>query len=267
VREYALRGTVARVDRKSGIVAIRHEEIPGYMPSMTMPFDLREDPILEDLQVGDKVEGNLTVSPESSKLEDLVITELAAPASPEGGSGATGSKATVLELGAVVPDFSMTTQDGTPLSLTDLRGKVVVLTFIYTRCPLPDYCPLMDRKFADLARRVALLGDDGQGIRLLSVSFDPEHDTPDVLARHARVVGAKPPRWTFAVAAHEELRKVAEALGLTYGATEREIIHTLSTAVIGPDGRLSTIERGNAWSVDEIFSAVRTLLKEATGRS
>ncbi len=126
----------------------------------------------------------------------------------------------MLEPGEPVPDFAMTTQDGKTLRLSDLRGKVVVLTFIYTRCPLPDFCPLMDGKFAELARTVAAVPGRAEQVRLLSVSFDPEHDTPEVLAKHAKLRGAKPPLWTFAVASHEELRKVAAPLGLTYGPRE-----------------------------------------------
>jgi protein SCO1/2 len=261
-RTFTLRGEVARVDRERGIVAIRHEEIAGYMPAMTMPFDLTGDPILDELQVGDQVEGKLVVTAKTSALKDMIITELAEPGADGEGEGKTPSGPKAIEPGEVVPDFTMTTQEGARLALSDLRGEVVVLTFIYTRCPLPDYCPLMDRKFAELERRVALLGAAGERIRLLSVSFDPEHDTPEVLARHAKAVGAKPPRWTFAVAAHDELRKVAGALGLTYGATGNEIIHTLSTAVIGPDGKLARLERGNSWGVDELFSAVRALAKD-----
>jgi protein SCO1/2 len=92
----------------------------------------------------------------------------------------------VLEKGDQVPDFAMTTQEGKPLKLSDLRGSVVALTFIYTRCPLPDYCPLMDRKFGELASRIGVIPERAKRIRLISLSFDPEHDTKEVLAKHAQ---------------------------------------------------------------------------------
>ncbi len=117
----------------------------------------------------------------------------------------------------MVPDFTMTTQEGRTLALSELRGKVVVLTFIYTRCPLPDFCPLMDRKIKELAGKVDAMPGRAEQVRLLSVSFDPEHDTPEVLRKHAQVQGARPPLWTFAVASHDELAKVAGPLGLMYG--------------------------------------------------
>jgi protein SCO1/2 len=127
------------------------------------------------------------------------------------------------------------------------------MTFIYTRCPLPDFCPLMDRKFADLARLLMARPERAEGVRLLSISFDPEHDTPEVLARHARTLDATGPLWTFAVASHEELTRVGPSLGLSYGPTPSQIIHTLSTAVIGPDGRLIRLEEGNRWRPEDLF--------------
>jgi protein SCO1/2 len=252
IRRYALTGVVRTIDRASGNVAIRHDAIPGYMAAMTMPFNLKGKPELDELQVGDRIAATLVVGRDATDLEDIVITELAEPTQSEG--AAEGTKP--LEPGAAVPDFAVTTQDGRTLRLSELRGKVVVLTFIYTRCPLPDYCPLMDRRFAELARRVRTLGPAADEIRLLSISFDPEHDTPEVLERHARLVGAAPPLWTFAVADHAELHKVAGALGLAYGPAANEIIHTLSTAVIARDGTLARLLRGRDWTVDDLFAVV-----------
>ncbi len=232
VARYPLQGVVRAVDRANGIVSIRHDEIAGYMPAMTMPFRLAGAPILDDLRPGDKVRATLVVEGEESRLVDVEITEWADPAE----AAANRPAVPRLEPGAAVPDFALTTQAGAPLNLSDLQGNIVVLTFIYTRCPLPDFCPAMDKRFAELARRVKLLGDDAARVRLLSISFDPEHDTPEILAKHARAVGAQPPLWTFAVASHSELAKIAPALGLAYGPGENEIIHTLTTAVIDPRG-------------------------------
>jgi protein SCO1/2 len=153
-RDYPLVGIVEELDRESGRVVIRHEAIPGFMPAMAMPFDLKGQEVLDDLQVGDKVEGRLIVSAESSRLTDVVITALADPkavVSGRAGEG-TGGRPPLMPGGAV-PDFAMTTQTGETLRLSELRGKVVVLTFIYTRCPLPEFCPLMDRKFGELTSR------------------------------------------------------------------------------------------------------------------
>ena len=252
-KSYKLVGVVRKVDRETGVVSIRHEAIPGFMPAMTMPFDLKGQEILDDLQPGDKVEGTLQVNGDDSKLVDLNITKMATPTAP-----APAAKP-VLKAGEPVPDFAMTTLEGKTLRFSDLRGKVVVMTFIYTRCPLPNFCPAQDQRFARLAGLLKAVPQRAEHVRLLSVSFDPEHDTPEVLARHAKLRGASPPLWTFAVASHDELRKVAEPLGLTYGPTPNEIIHNLLVAVVSPDGTLARLEPGSSWTPEELFRAVARL--------
>ena len=262
-KTYALTGEVREVDAEKGRVVIRHDEIPGYMPKMTMPFHVAKD-ALEDVHVDDKVSATLKVAGERFELEDFTVTEPAEP--PALSLNLSGGEATlapvpmVLEPGEEVPDFAMTTQDGKPLKLSDLRGKVVVLTFIFTRCPRPDFCPRIDGKFAELARKIGSSAARVDQVRLLSVSFDPEHDTPEVLAAHAKLRGAKPPLWEFAVSQHDELRKVAQRLGLMYGPTENEIIHSLSTAIIGSDGRLVLLETGSSWTPENVFTMVLKLL-------
>jgi protein SCO1/2 len=259
-KSYKLVGIVRKVDRNEGVVTIRHDAIPGFMGAMTMPFDVKDRSVLEDIQPGDEVEGRLTIEGDSTELTDLRVTKLA---SPPGARGVGTAPSPALKPGELVPDFAMTTQEGKSLALSDLRGKVVVLTFIYTRCPLPDFCPLMDRRFKELAGRLAAVRGRSEGVRLLSVSFDPQHDTPERLAQHARMQGAKAPIWTFAVASHEELGKVAQPVGLMYGAAGNEVVHNLTTAVVDQSGRLAAIFPGRAWTVDEAFKMIVALIKHA----
>ncbi|MBV8316989.1 MAG: SCO family protein [Planctomycetaceae bacterium] len=278
---YKLVGQVRRVDPGSGTVSIHHEEIPGVMGAMTMPFTLKDRTILDDLHPGDEVVGTLRVEWDRATVQDYELVDLVvtrpAPApvtvAPEG-SGSGGKLGQIrpaprrLEPGEMVPDFTMTTQEGRTLALSELRGKVVVLTFIYTRCPLPDFCPLMDRKFKELAGKVDAMPGRAAQVRLLSVSFDPEHDTPEVLRKHAQVQGARPPLWTFAVAPHDELAKVAGPLGLMYGPRPDEIIHNLSTSVIDPEGRLARLEvgaSGKRWQPSDLLKAVNALIVHPAG--
>lgn len=249
-RREPLVGVVRQVNRDTGVVAIRHEAIPGFMPEMTMPFDLKGQEALEDVQVGDKVRGTLVIEAGEARLRDVEIVEMAVAPSPEPTSVPT------LSPGETAPDFQMTLADGRTLWLHDLRGTVVVLTFIYTRCPLPNFCPLMDKNFSELARWVQAHPQRAERVRLLSVSFDPEHDTPEVLRTHSQLRGAHAPIWQFAVANHEELRKVGGPLGLRYALMGDEIIHGLSTAVIGPDGRLVSLVEGNTWKPDELRKTI-----------
>jgi protein SCO1/2 len=250
---YALQGVVHKVDRPGRTVTVAHEAIPGFMPAMTMPLRVAQTSDLDDVEPGDEVEGRLVVGgPNGTRLEGLTVTKPAL-ASP----GPEPPTTPVLTVGQPVPDFDMTDQDGRPMRLSDLRGHAVVLTFVYTRCPLPEFCPAQDRKFADLARRLAVVPSRASAVCLLSVSFDPEHDTPEALARHAASQGARPPVWRFAVASHDELARVAPGLGLSYGPLGGSggFVHDLSTAVIGPDGRLARLDRGGSWDPSAVLAS------------
>lgn len=277
-RDYPLAGTVVEIKKEAGQVVIRHDEIPGFMAAMTMPFSIKDRALFEDLAVGDEVQGTLRVESVGDQLKDyelvgLAVTKpsLTSSASPSltlslaGGVPQLRETPKLLAPGEPVPDFLMTNEDGETLKLSDLRGEVVVLTFIYTRCPLPDFCPLMDRKFAGLAAAIGAVPGRAKRIRLISLSFDPEHDTPEVLKKHAQTQGARRPLWTFAVAGHDELAKVAPSLGLSYGPTATEIVHNLSTAVIDPGGNLVKVFVGtaaNSWEPPDLLRLIKPLLND-----
>lgn len=265
--DYKLVGVVRGVEPEQGMVRIRHEAIPGFMAAMTMEFTLKNKDELEDVRVGDEVEAMLHVIRKDGEVSDYELMNLVVsrPAPAEFTLNLSGNQPeiqatpSVLKPGDPVPDFTMTTQDGKTLRLSDLRGKVVALTFIYTRCPLPDFCPRMDNKFGKLAELIAAVPRRAENVRLLSISFDPENDTPEVLKKHAETRGVHPPLWTFAVASHDELAKVARQLGLFYGPGKNEIIHNLSAAVIDTEGRLVRLETGSAarnWEPADLFRSI-----------
>jgi protein SCO1/2 len=272
VIDYRLKGVVKSSSAAEGRLTIAHEAIPGFMEAMTMPFDYGDKTLLEGLAEGDHVEGILRVEKQNGmvagyELRDLVVTK---PATRQMILDVTRGKVSLreppkrLEKGDKVPDFVMTTQAGKSQKLSDLRGFVVVLTFIYTRCPLPDFCPLMDRKFGELAARVSSVPARARQVRLISLSFDPEHDTPAVLESHSRIRGASPPLWTFAVAAHEELEKIARPLGLFYGPMDKEIAHNLCTVVIDREGKLARLDLGSAankWENVDLLKCIYSLLE------
>lgn len=271
---YRLKGIVRRIDREAGKAAIDHEEIPGFMDAMLMTFPVTPKKLLEDVEEGDSIEGSLKVVRKDGTVADYAIDELTVTSFAEpktlkvdlsGGKAVEAKKP--LEPGEPVPDFSMTTAAGKALKLSDLRGKVVVLTFIYTRCPLPDYCPMVDRKFHELAELLEPKPAFREGVRLLSVSFDPEHDTPEALARHASRLGAKPPLWTYAVASHDELAKVADRLGLVYGPMQKQIIHNLSVALIDGEGKLVRLDAGALGKAWDPKAAFKTIAQLMSGRS
>ncbi len=264
-KPYPLKGVVVSVDAAAGKVIVRHEEIPGYMDAMTMPFSVAEKGMLGELKPGDEIEAKLVVGEKSSHLEGIVVSRRAAAAAqvtiPEQGPyGRPGDRA---------PATVLVGQDGKPLSLADFRGKAVALTFIFTRCPLPEFCPRMNAQFAGIEASLAAEPALYAKTQLLSVSFDPEHDSPEVLKEYRErflrgVKGVAPGHWKFATGTMERIKEFATFFGLTYLKSGDQFVHSLATAVITPDGRVFSIRRGNDWEPPEVIADLR---KAAAGEA
>lgn len=254
---YELKGKVVAVDRAKGEVTVDHEDVKGYMPGMTMAFPLRDAEALKVLEAGDQLQAALVVSDDGYWLDSPVITK----GVPGGGAPATPTAgASEPQPGAEVPDVKLLNQDGRPLSLKQFRGRALVVTFIYTRCPLPDYCPLMSTNFAQL--NAAIREDEALRGRahLLSVTLDPEYDKSAVLKAYGTTyAGGKFDNWDFATGDPGEVRRLAEFLGLTYKAEGDQVIHSLRTAVVTPEGKLLKVYRGNEWKPDEVLSDLKKL--------
>lgn len=265
-RTFDVRGRVAGLGGDGRTVFVEHEEVPGYMPAMTMPFEARAD--LPALDVGDAVAFRLVVGPEQAWIEGVErLPDDAVPEHPAEGAAPTplaGSGAPLLGPGDPVPDVRLTDQDGDAVQLSDYRGRALVLTFVYTRCPVPDYCPLMSRHFQRL--QPALRRAYGNRAQLLSVSFDPEYDTPEVLRDYARRYTDELTNWTFATARPAELARLTAPFGVFTEAEGEQIVHNLVTAVVGPDGRVVRLWRGNEWEPDEVTAAVARALDGAPVR-
>jgi protein SCO1/2 len=274
VTDYVLKGIVKRVEQELEHVRIQHEKIDGFMDAMTMRFAYKDKSVLGSLRLGDQVEGTLRVERSNGVVNryELLGLTVTKPA-PAGMAPNISKKQAIardqpqrLAIGEPVPDFSMTSQDGKVVKLSDLRGNVVALTFIYTRCPLPDFCPLMDKKFSELAQRLGAFPGRASKVRLISLSFDPEHDTPDLLRKHAQVRGATPPLWSYAVASHAELAKIGVPLGLYYQPGDSEIAHNLCTAIIDSRGTLARLDIGterNKWASADLLKTIYSLLPSA----
>jgi protein SCO1 len=261
--EYALRGQVLAVAPADRRITIRHDDIKDFMPAMTMPFKVRDEALIKGLVPGDLVTGTLVVLEDQHYLSALNKTghaELPPPEPPP-------IVADVMSEGDVAPDDPLLDQSGRPFALSSWRGHAVALTFIYTRCPMPEYCPLMDRQFAAIQKAVGADDRLRGKVRLLSVSFDPDFDTPAVLAAHATHVGADPAVWTFATADRAVIDRFAPRYGVTVIRGEAgpgSITHNLRTAVIDGAGKLVKIHSGNDWTPDEILADLRTAV--ARGR-
>ena len=234
---------------------VAHEEIPGYMPAMTMPFsvDPSSPPTVEP---GDRVRFVLRVASDWSRAERFeVVGHDAATAAAVKAVPRTST--TRLRRGDAVPDFALTTETGAPLSDEDLQGQLTVVTFIFTRCPVPEFCPLMSKRFQQIQRE-AIADPRLEQVRLLSVTLDPTFDTPAVLAPYAKAMGANPARWRFATGSEAAVSALTRAFAVHTEKNGVFLDHTLATAVIGADGRIVEIWRGNGWSATDVLATLRT---------
>jgi len=255
-QRFDLRGKVVAVDTSAGTVTVAHQAILGYMSAMTMSFVVKDRWAFEVLKPGQSITATLVIEGDHSWLEGLVVTE---QGKPENNSLAPSGPVPPL-LGQEVPDFSLVNQDGKRIHLHQYRGKALLLTFIYTRCPLPDYCPLMSTNFAQIAQQIRSDPKLSACIHLLSISIDPEFDTPAVLRAYGRnYAGALHPfdLWEFATGTPEQVRKVAGFFGLRYWTDRGQIVHTLLTALIAPGGKVIQVYRGNDWQPAQVVSDLR----------
>jgi protein SCO1 len=256
-REYELRGQILAVDQEQHTLTIRHDDIQGFMPAMTMPFRVRERSLVEGRVPGDLVRATLAVTGTDAYLTSVERVGHVALSEAEPPRGAA---APIAVAGDEAPDAELIDEAGQRRRLSEWRGSVLAVTFIYTRCPVPNFCPLMDRHFLAVQRALAADPHLAARAHLVSVSFDPDFDTPDVLSAHARRVGADPARWTFVTGARDELDPFAARFGVTTirdDATDWEIVHNLRTAVIDPQGRLVTIFSGNDWTPTDLLRVMR----------
>jgi protein SCO1/2 len=255
-RQYELRGQVLAVDRARREITIKHEDIRGFMPAMTMPFKVRDERLLEGWTPGDLVRATLVVRNADGYLSALERTGHAPLVEPP-----PPPRVDLLAVGDLAPDGRFTDQSGRARRLSDWRGQALAVTFIYTRCPLPNFCPLMDRHFADVQRRLAADAALRGRVHLLSISFDPAFDTPPVLASHAARVGADGAHWTFLTGTREEIDGFAAPFGVSIFRQDEpgaEIVHNLRTAVIDAEGRIAAILNGTEWTPDQLFAELRT---------
>lgn len=255
-RRHDLAGVVVRIEGERIVLA--HEAIEGVMDAMVMPFQTRDEWALNVVEPGDRVTAVLVLDGERAWIENLVVTQAAdghdhAPAQPD----------TIAE-GTEVPDFALVNQSGAPVGVHALRGRAVLMTFIYTRCPIPDFCPLMTQHFAAIDR--ALRAEPDLEAHLMSVSFDSVHDSPEAMRQYA--LASRPDGnfegWDFVAGTEGQAREVAEFFGLEFWEDTDQWIHNLRTVLIAPDGRVAHVYLGNDWTPTQVLADIQALA-EASG--
>jgi protein SCO1 len=263
-KRYSVTGIVLRVDKDHRSFSASIAAIPGYMDAMSMPFSVHDPKELEALQPGAYVEFTLVAEKDDSWVESIKPRrfvsmdreallarrlQLLEPA---------GDHARAPEVGQPAPDFTLTDQTGQPVSLRQFAGKIVALTFIYTSCPLPDYCPRLSRNFVTLSNRFA--NRMGRDLVLLSVTFDPVHDTPPVLALYAATLRANAKSWHFLTGTLPEVQAVCRRFGLNFWQEEGLLTHSLHTFVIDRVSKLSADFEGNEFTAAQLGDFVLSLM-------
>jgi protein SCO1/2 len=262
---YSVTGVVRELRPDGSNVVIRHEAIPGFMMAMTMPFTARDPREVAGLNPGDKVTFRLLVTDDQSWIDS--VNRIAPSVAPEPAFDYAQSRIVrdvePLSLGDVMPDYVFTNQFGNPFRLSDLRGNALGLTFIFTRCPLPEFCPRMLRNFSAVAQSLKAQSNGATNWHLVTVTIDPAFDTPAVLRTYAERNNYNPAHWTFITGALIDIDALTEQVGLMYRRQAPNALpdHNLRTLLIDPNGRLQKIIIGNTWRPEELAQDMLTVAR------
>ena len=258
-KKYSLQGEVVSKNQEISEITVKHGDIPGFMPAMAMPYRVKDPGIVQELQPGDKIAAEVILGKDSSDywLEDIRITD-------ESGRGHVKASAAprMLMPGKRVPDVALINQNGSTIHLSDFAGKALLVTFIYTRCPMPNFCPRLSSQFARIHNELKKDPEDYTKTHLLTISFDPKYDTPAVLLKYglAYLDGDQSgfSHWDFASTNPGDLARVAQAFGLQYEEEDNQISHNMSIVLIAPDGTVTKF-----WSTDWTWTELTENMRKA----
>jgi len=264
-RKYLMQGEVVAKNVETNEITLKHGDIPGFMMAMTMPYRVKNSAVVQELQPGDRIAADVMFgnNPSDFWLENVRITD-------ESGRGKAQPTAGIHMLmpGARVPDVALVNQDGRTIHLSDFHGKALLVTFIYTRCPMPDFCPRLSSQFAQIHAELKKSPAAYGKAHLLTISFDPKYDTPSVLRQYALsylnndATGFS--HWDFASAKPAVLHRIAQDFGLQYEEKDDQFVHTMNIVLIAPDGTMRQFWSTN-WTTTELLE--RLTQAEATTAS
>jgi len=256
---YDTRGVVRGFSPDRSTIEIQHENIPGFMPSMTMPFVARDPKQIADLKIGDAISFRMAVTKKDLSIENVknIRREDVNVAEPKRTPPVSAERDARVKEGDEMPRFSLTNQNGERISLDTFRGQPLVLTFVFTRCPVPNFCPRMSNNFEALQAAIKTGSDSLANTRLLSITLDPNYDTPKVLSDYAAFHHADPKIWIFATGDEKDIDSLTRAFSVYRQTEGGTISHGLATALINRNGTVERIWRGNAWTPAEVTEAIQ----------
>jgi protein SCO1 len=259
LRSFFARGVVRELAADGQTVVVRHEAIPGFMPKMTMAFNVHDTKELRGLRPGDAITFNVKATEENSWIENLrrAGTNDLASLPPSDPSSASLLHIAQMKPGDVLPDAELLAEDGRTIRLSDFQGRALAFTFIFTRCPLPDFCPRMNQHFNRARELLSQRPSGPTNWQFLSISFDPEFDKPGVLTRYAYSYrGKNADRWVFATAPTNVMATLAAQLDFRFANEGGSFLHNLRTVVLDPQRRVYRQFDGNRWNAQELAEAM-----------
>ncbi len=260
MQTFAVRGKIVAVDATH--VTLDHEAVPGFMEAMTMAYKLKDPSIVGELHPGDRITAKILTRKDAAgfldpQLDEIVVIGQAKP------DYKPPVQYHVPAAGDAVPNFALLNQSGKTVHLAQFKGRAVLLTFIYTRCQMADFCPRMSTNFAEIDKALAADPALYAKTHLLSISFDPAYDTPAVLKRYGasytgRFAKEDFAHWDFAVPSDKELPAMTQFfdVGITPG-DPKTLTHSLSTVLIGKDGKVLAWYPSNDWKIEELVAAIK----------
>jgi protein SCO1/2 len=257
---HPLTGEIVKVDTERQMLLVSHEKIPGYMMAMTMEFKVSKAD-LANAKAGQRIRAELVVQGEEFHLEKIwpddtvTKTTLEAAAKALAQDTAMRGKEAYREIGENLPAFTLLDQAGRTVSASRFRGRQIVLNFIFTRCPIATMCPASTLRMAELQKAVREAGV--QNFELVSVSLDPEYDTPGVLREYAAARGLDTTNWSFLTGPDTAVRQLLAQLGVLREFEGATIKHTLATVLIDAQGRIVHRVDGSGWHIEEFVQRLK----------
>jgi protein SCO1/2 len=258
---YTVKGVIKELEPDGKTAVIRHEAIPGYMQGMTMPFEVRDTNLLVGLKAGDAISFQLAVTPTEGWIQAITNLASAAPAplpatKPAPETMHVSRALQPLDEGDRLPDYHFTNELGEAVSLSQFKGQVLAFTFFFTSCPFPEYCPRMTSNLGQAERELEKMTNAPAHWHLLSISFDPAHDTPGHLASYAEAADYDKSHWSFLTGSEDQIGGLAEQIGENYWHEGASIGHNLRTVVVDPTGRIRNIIPGSKWKVEDFVNDI-----------
>jgi len=253
-KTFTVKGVVQEIKNDGKTLVIDHEEMPGYMRAMIMPFKVKDAKLSAGLKPGDEVMLEYVVEETSSWIEAIQRT---------GNTGPIKIKQVPpmeepLKTGDVLPDYRFLDENGQAVKLSDFRGQVVALTFVFTRCPVPEYCPAMMRQFAAVDQALKKEAGVPGKWRLLTLSFDHVFDKPEVMKAYGVNFGHEPSHWSLLTATDAEtITKIGANVGLKFGEVHGTYQHNLRTVVLTPEGRIQRMFLDETWKPEELIAEMK----------